>query len=253
MKITIVYDNETIRDELKNDWGFSCYIDTSTDDKNGNKILFDTGANGDIFLSNMKTLKINPKEIDTVFISHDHWDHTGGLARILDSMDNKKLNTIIYILPSFSQDIKQTIKSKGFLYSEIIDFSEIRDDVYSTGPLHSGDGKYKEIGSIKEQSMMIRTPKGLVIIGGCSHPGIENIVRHVHDWFPKENIYMVFGGFHMLDYSDDEIMNVIKLFKELGVERVMPCHCTGDRAKSIFVREFGNDCLVCGAGKVIDV
>ena len=250
MKITIVYDNETIRDELKNDWGFSCYIDTSTDDNNGNKILFDTGANGDILLSNLEKLNIDPKDIDTVFISHNHWDHTGGLAKILDNMDNKKLNTIVYVLPSFSDNIKQTIKSKGFLYSEIIDFSEIRDDVYSTGPLHSGDGKYK---GIEEQSMVIRTDKGLVIIGGCSHPGIENIVRHVHTWLPKENIYMVLGGFHMLDYSDDEIMNVIKLFKELGVEKVMPCHCTGDRAKSIFAREFGNNCLVCGAGKVIDV
>jgi len=250
MKLTIVYDNETIRDELKNDWGFSCYVDTSTDDNDSNKILFDTGANGDILLSNMKKLNIDPKDIDTVFISHNHWDHTGGLAKLLDNMDNKRLNTIVYLLPSFPTDVKRTVKEKGFLYSEIIAFSEIRDGVYSTGPLLAGDSGYK---GIDEQSMIIRTRKGLIIIGGCSHPGIENIVERVHTWFPKERIHLVLGGFHMTGYSDDEIMNVIKLFKRLGVRKVMACHCTGDRAKSLFIREFEDDCTFCGVGRTVDV
>jgi len=307
MRITIVYDNEALRNrnDLTPDWGFSCFIETGIDtecnmedgenknnknmeagkyknnnkeegkNKNNknmkegknnknmkegknnknmkegrnnknmeegkNKILFDTGASGELLLKNMKNLGINPKDIDTVFISHDHGDHTGGLNKLLDEMDNKKLNTIIYVLPSFSESLKNMIKDKGFLYSEVISFSQIRDDVYSTGPL----------GALKEQSMILRTNKGLIVIGGCSHPGIENIVDKVHKWFPKDKIYLVMGGFHMSGYPENKIIEVINKFKQIGVKKVMPCHCTGDMAKNLFIRDFKDDCITCGAGLVV--
>lgn len=246
MRIVVLYDNNlssgdyrSENSNLKEDWGFSCYIDTGE-----NKILFDTGGKGNILLNNMRVLGIDPKEVDTVFLSHSHNDHTGGLVDLLDNMENK-LNTIIYLLPSFPEDIKKIIRDKGFLYSEIIDFSEIRYGVYSTGPMEGGN--------IGEHAMIIRSENGMIIVSGCAHPGIINIVKKVHEWFPNEKIYLVMGGFHMIGYSDDEIMDVITFFKSLGVEKVMPCHCTGDRAKSLFISVFKNDCLICGVGRIVNV
>ena len=78
MKITIVYDNTTTRDDLIADWGFACYVETD-----GKRILFDTGGDGKILLHNMNNLGIDPREIETVFISHNHFDHIGGLSEIL--------------------------------------------------------------------------------------------------------------------------------------------------------------------------
>jgi len=78
MKITIIYDNEVWKEGLRADWGFSCLVEAYN-----KKILFDTGANGSILLDNMRKLDINPTEIDDVFISHAHWDHTGGLLDFL--------------------------------------------------------------------------------------------------------------------------------------------------------------------------
>ena len=92
MKVTIIYDNTTLKTELKADWGFSALIEIKE-----RKILFDTGANGRILLSNMEKLGINPKEIEEVFISHSHFDHTGGLSAFLDQNNKVK----VWVPPSF--------------------------------------------------------------------------------------------------------------------------------------------------------
>ena len=88
MKLTIIYDNEVYKKDigLKSDWGFSCIIETEDE-----TILFDTGARGKILLSNMEKLDINPKEINTIVISHEHWDHNGGLKTLVPLVNEVKL------------------------------------------------------------------------------------------------------------------------------------------------------------------
>ena len=199
MKITVVYDNETTKSALKPDWGFSCFIE------NKKNHLSDTGANSDILLSNMKVLGIKPEDIDIVFLSHNHWDHVDGLNALVS------LNTKIKVYhPDFSLKPKEVI-----------------ENITTTGML-----------SGIEQSLIINTDKGLVVVTGCSHPGLENILD-VARKFGK--IYAVIGGFHGFDKFD--ILKDVELF--------LPCHCT--QHKKEICRLYPENCSVCGAGKIVEI
>ena len=164
MIITIVFDNEA-PSKFKSDWGFSCLVETSS-----TTLLFDTGANGDILLENMKKLNIDPQKIQVVMLSHDHWDHTGGLSKILSVNPN-----VIILKPTFSMAPM-----------------EIYPKLMTTGILHSWSG-------IKEQSLICKTDKGQLVITGCSHPGLEKIINVAKKF---GNIYAVIGGFHGFDKFD---------------------------------------------------
>jgi len=212
MKITIVYDNTAFRKDLQSDWGFSALIE----EKNTPKILFDTGGDGQILLSNMKKLEIDPISIDEVFISHAHFDHTGGLSEFLNI--NKRAK--IYIPPSF-----HGLKNREVVVIEKP--TKIHKNVFSTGEL-------EEI----EQSMGILTDKGIVLIVGCSHPYMGNILDAAKQ-FGK--IYAVIGGMH--GFSEFE------LFKDL--ELICPIHCTQYKAelKKLYPQKY----VEGGAGKIIEI
>lgn len=179
MKFIITYNNEA-RKGFNSGWGFSCFIDA--DNK---KILFDTGAEPQGLLSNMNKLNINPEDIDIVIISHNHWDHTGGLSAFLVENKNKAhlINPADYSGPT-----------------------NITESVYSTGPLKSFLGP-------EEQSLFIETKKGLVVIVGCSHPGVDQILQ-VAEKYGK--IHAIIGGFH--GFSNLDALE--------GISLIGACHCT---------------------------
>ena len=93
MKITIIYDNVSLDPALEADWGFAALVEAC-----GQSILFDTGASGRLLLENMEKLNISPQAIGEIFISHDHWDHTGGLEQIL-----KRKPVRVYVPDTFSK------------------------------------------------------------------------------------------------------------------------------------------------------
>jgi len=175
MKITIVYDNEA-NAGLKSGWGFSCLVEAQE------KILFDTGDSGKNLIYNLRQLNIQPESVAAVVISHNHWDHTGGLKEFLKLNNNAKV-----FHPRFFS--KPTGISPG---------------VHSTGAL----GTF-----IKEQSLVINTQQGNIIITGCAHPGLENITEKAGQ---LGTIYGVVGGFH--GFSRFEKLQKIEL--------IAPCHCT---------------------------
>ena len=200
VKLTIVYDNEVFQGGLRAGWGLSCLVEIEE-----TKVLFDTGADGEILLYNMDKLNINPKDIDAVFLSHNHWDHTGGLQSLL----NVKPDIKIY-RPNFSS------KSKEFLPNLIT------------------AGMLADI----EQSLMIKTTKGLVVVGGCSHPGLENILNVARK---QGKIYAVLGGFHGFNK-----FNALQ-----DVSLILPCHCTQYKQKILAL--YPQNSSKCGAGKIIDI
>ncbi len=228
MKITVIFDNYPYEEGLATDWGFSCLIQGAE-----KTILFDTGADGDILLSNMKKLGIEPKIVDTVFLSHEHWDHTGGLNAFLCGNPD----CFIYLLESFST----SFEAKN--YKKVNESMEICENIYSTGELGN---------QIKEQSLILKTDKGLVIITGCAHSGIINIIKKAKELF-KQEIYLVMGGFHLAELSDAEIQEIINDFKCLGVKLVSPSHCSGDRTIELFHQCYGKDFIKLGVGKVIEI
>lgn len=233
ISIKIVFDNYQINPDLTTSWGFGCVIKTP-----GESILFDTGGDGSILLSNMKKMNIDPNEINVVAISHIHSDHEGGLRGFLEKNGNVK----VYIPSSFPNSIREKIKSYGAEYQNVKDSIKICDNVYTTGELG---------GRIKEQSLILDTKKGLVIITGCAHPGIVNIAEKTKQIFPDKNIFLIMGGFHLSGASDLELKNIIKSLKKIGVQKAAPSHCSGDRCRELFKEEFGDNYIESGAGKII--
>jgi len=211
MKITIIYDNTSFRKDLKSDWGFSALVEIKE-----RKILFDTGANGRILLYNMEKLKINPEEIEDIFISHLHWDHMGGLTSFL-----RLNNQVRCWIPSYFSEAED---AKEFI--EVKKPARLYEGIHSTGELEG-----------IEQSLCIETEKGIVIIVGCSHPKIEHILR-VGSQFGK--VYGIIGGLHG---------NRPESLKDLNL--ICPTHCT--QYKSEIRSLYPEKCIEGGAGKVIEI
>ncbi len=212
MKVTIIYDNTAFREDLQPDWGFSALIEV----ENIPKILFDTGTDGRILLSNMEKLEIDPAPIEEVFISHSHFDHTGGLSEFLKVNQKAKF----YVPPSFSGPGNREIIS-------LAKANKIHENVFSTGEL---DGI--------EQSMGIITDKGIVLIVGCSHPYMGHILDAARQ-FGK--IYGIIGGLH--GFSKFE------LFEDL--ELICPTHCTQHKAE--LKRLYPQKYIEGGAGRIIEI
>ncbi|OQX82882.1 MAG: MBL fold metallo-hydrolase [Candidatus Omnitrophica bacterium 4484_49] len=224
MKVTIITDNTVYDKKLRSEWGFSALIEVENTPhpepeqvRSRVKILFDTGASGEVLLYNMSKLNIDPKRIECVFISHDHWDHTGGLKDFLKLNDRVKL----YVPQHFSSklDVKEFIKVKESL--------KIYENVFSTGELMR-----------IEQSLILKLDKGLVVIAGCSHPGVGNILKSASK-FGK--VFALIGGLHGFREFD--------LIKNL--ELVCATHCTQykEEIKKLYPDKF----VEGGSGKIIEI
>jgi len=233
IEITVIYDNYPFKPGLKTSWGFSCVVRGTE-----KTILFDTGGNGSVLLSNMKKLEIDPQEIDLVVLSHIHGDHVEGL----DDFLGQNAEVDVYLPQSFSRNFKEKVRHYGAYVFEVQESIKICGDTYSTGVLGMG---------IKEQALILRTEQGIIIITGCAHPGIVNIINNAKDLL-KEEILLVMGGFHLMGQSQGSIENIISQFKTLGVCFVGPCHCSGDLTRQLFQKEYAENYINIGVGKVID-
>ena len=192
MILKILYDN-SLKNPYISGWGFSCYLEVEED-----KIIFDTGWNGNILLSNMKLMGINPNEINKIILSHSHWDHIGGLNHLI----KYEAEPDVYLPQSFSINLKNEIKR----YANVIEISsqrKISDTIWTTGEL--GD-------KIKEQSLIINSEKGNIVLTGCAHSGLNNIIKSSKN---LGKIHAIIGGFH------DSEVDLLK-----NIPMVMPCHCT---------------------------
>jgi len=232
--ITITYDNNEYDERLETAWGFSCLVEGMEE-----TILFDTGGDGALLLRNMRTLGIDPGIVDTVVISHIHGDHVGGLSSFLEESPA----VTVYLPQSFPEDIKDATSEAGAEIIEVGEPVEICEHVHSTGEL--GDW-------IKEQSLVIETPQGLVVITGCAHPGVVNIVRQAKELVEGE-VHLVLGGFHLGGSSEVKIAGIVEDFQQLGVQKVAPCHCSGDVARRLFKEAYGEDFTLAGVGSRLKI
>ena len=233
MKMTVVYDNNAYDPRLRTAWGFACLVE-----RGDLILLFDTGGDAATLLSNMETLGLDPAEIDIVVLSHIHGDHVGGLGGILAVNEE----TTVYLPRSFPASFKEQAKSYAHVV-EVHEPMEIAEGIYTTGEMGAG---------IIEQSLVVATDPGLVVISGCAHPGIVNIVAKAKETM-REEVHLVMGGFHLGGASQATIEGIVEDFRKLGVQKAAPCHCSGDRAREMFAAEYGEDFIEAGVGKVLDI
>jgi len=233
--ITVIYDNNPFLKGLQTDWGFACLVEVGK-----TKLLFDTGDNGNILLSNMAKLNIDPKSIDFIFLSHFHHDHTGGLSEFL----KKNPDVTIYYPQSFPIQLIEEMKKSDAVLVPISSFQELQTNIFSLGELD---------GVIPEQSLAIRSPKGIAVITGCAHPGIIKILEMAKSFFSDESIYLAIGGFHLHHLSKDEINNTINKIFKMEILTVAPSHCSGDLARKMFKKVYDDNYIEIGTGRVIKI
>jgi 7,8-dihydropterin-6-yl-methyl-4-(beta-D-ribofuranosyl)aminobenzene 5'-phosphate synthase len=234
LRITVVYDNNRSAPGISPDWGFACLV-TGTP----RPVLFDTGGSGTILLGNLGRLGIDPGEIGVIFLSHFHGDHTGGLTQLLQ----KNKNVTVCHPASFPGKFREALRRASIKTLAVRAATKIDDGVYSTGELGTW---------IKEQSLMIPTEKGTVLITGCAHPGIVNIVAAAKAILGSD-VYLVMGGFHLGGLVENELVEIINAFKKLNVTSVGPCHCSGDTARRLFKNAYNRYYMNIGAGSVINL
>ena len=223
-EVLILYDNQAIRDDLLPSHGFSCLLRTA----GGERVLFDTGESGPLLLANMGRLGIEPQSIQKVVLSHEHYDHVGGLSALLPYLTDAE----IFILSSFSSAFEHTITSFQVRVKRVGQATEIASGLFSTGEV---------AGTTGEQGLVIAGEKKALFLGGCCHPGVVKMVE-VAARITGQPVGGVLGGLHLYKSTDRAIVAVLRGLKDLGVDMIAPCHCTGfmgiDVAKELWESGF---------------
>jgi 7,8-dihydropterin-6-yl-methyl-4-(beta-D-ribofuranosyl)aminobenzene 5'-phosphate synthase len=230
--ITILFDNIPYDDGCATSGGYSCLVEVP-----GTVILFDTGGNGPVLLENMEHLGIDPGAVDIVLLSHEHWDHTGGLDGFLDSNPE----VYVYIPGTFGGEIRDVLSKHGIESVDVDRPVEIAPGVRSCGVM--GDAIY-------EQAISIATDRGPIVITGCAHPGIADITVKAKELAGRAPL-LVMGGWHLGGSSKARIDAIIETFDEMGVRHVAPSHCTGEGVIALFEEAYGERFIVSGAGKIL--
>lgn len=230
--VRVVYDNNPYAEDLKADWGFACVIETPS-----KVILFDTGADGAILLENMSKMNVKISDIDSIVISHDHYDHTGGLQTFL----SEKSDVEVMIPASFSESFKDDVRRNGAQLIEVKESQEICDGVFVSGEID---------GAIKEQCLIVETKDCFTVVTGCAHPGIVKMVEEARKIVGNKRFF-VLGGFHLFKDSKPSIVGVVEQLERMDVVGWGPCHCSGDDIREYLKQRYKQQYVDVGVGKVL--
>lgn len=231
--VTIIYDNYQADKRLGTDWGFACLVEYR-----GQKVLFDTGRKAALYEENVKKLDIHPEEIPSLFISHEHMDHTAGIPWVTEV--NPSVNC--YLPSTYAAQLKAIDRlpanSRG-----------IMEPMHLYGPFYSTGDHFE---SFNEQGLVVKTDQGGVLITGCGHPGPVEMVKVAEEDLGIK-IKAVIGGLHLLQTPESEVEEIAAVLKTMGVEQICPTHCTGDHSISVLKHSFGDDFIRGGTGRVITI
>jgi 7,8-dihydropterin-6-yl-methyl-4-(beta-D-ribofuranosyl)aminobenzene 5'-phosphate synthase len=229
--VTIIYDNYQDDQNLGTDWGFACLVEYL-----GNKLLFDAGRNADLYKENVKKLDIHPEEIPTLFISHEHGDHTAGMSWIMEMNPSVKC----YLPASYAEQLK----ARGTLPPHS---KGLEKPTHLYGPFYSTGDNFA---AFREQGLVIKTEKGGVLLTGCGHPGALPMIAVAEEELGIE-IHTLIGGLHLMNKSGQEMDQLAASLKEMGIKYICPTHCTGDKSIASLRASFGDGYISGGTGKEI--
>lgn len=275
LEITTLSENTAGLGNFLGEWGLSMLVETD-----GPNILFDTGQS--ISAShNADILGIDLSQIDKIVLSHGHFDHTGGLRQILRRM-RKEIEIIAhpdiwavkYGRREGEEDRytgipfhRQTLESLGARFNLTTESVRLTDNIMTTGEVPmvtdyeeiepylvvKEDDGFKRDMLLDDQALIINTEPGLVVILGCAHRGIINTLYHAQQLTGVKVIHTVLGGCHLMDASEQRVWLTIATLKELGVQRLGVCHCTGLPASAIMAQQFGDKFFFNNAGTRISL
>lgn len=266
IRITTLVDDTALGGGLLAEHGLSFWIEYG--DK---RILFDTGQS-DILVQNAKTLGINLAETDAIVLSHGHYDHTGGLPTVLDIASKAK----IYLHPAatepkFSRKVpgaksigmshlaKKAVQKRHVIWTatpaQIFPGMSVTGQVPRLNNFEDVGGAFfvdenyqKPDELLDDQTLFIESAKGLVVVLGCAHSGVINTLDYISNLTSQNKIYAVIGGMHLLNASRIRIANTIEAFKKYEIQKIVPLHCTGQKAMGDLKNTFGDKCSFLGAG-----
>ena len=277
MKLTILIDNYVDLQKLKAEHGLSILIEDGNE-----KILFDCGQS-DLVLSNAKVLGIDLSGITKIVLSHGHYDHTGGLLPLLKYL-NKEID--IYAHPlifeeKFSKykdfngfntnryigigERAQTYEKKGARFLLSKEPIQISDNICFSGQINKDSKEEPEdLFFIKKNnnfitdpmhddiSIFINLPELLIVVTGCAHSGILNILNRLKDLKLNDKNLAIIGGLHLSKKDNTFIDNIISELKKYNIKLLVPMHCTGFSAFGKLANSFGNNCVIGSVGKVLE-
>lgn len=267
-RVTILYDAFGSNPAMQKDWGYSALIEYG-----GKRVLFDTGNNAEVFAHNVKAARADLKRLDFVVISHRHLDHTAGLSHLLRVNHQVR----IYVPQEVLGGVFGTSAPSSFYRKEAALPKQMRyydaqppekivlgsawvganfehiDKTQEVAPgmfLISTISETAGTKEMRELSLAIRTPDGLVLIVGCSHPGIERIVEAATAI--DKRVRLVFGGFHLPAAKDEDVSRIATTLHDVfKVEKLAPGHCTGEPAFALFQKTWDQSYVYAGLGSVI--
>lgn len=230
LEIRILFDNTSARADLSRSWGFSALVDFR-----GRRVLFDSGCDPILLLEHMEKMQIDPKSIEQAVISHHHDDHRRGIHWVYEKNPAMK----VHYLDCFPDEAFREAATVKMKPNRVKEPFEVVPGIFSTGVIE---------GLPSEQALLIETSQGLVMLVGCSHPGIVKMVEAAQRQRKKESVRLLLGGLHLLRTPPEEIRKTVNRLLELKVAGVMPAHCTGDVATEMFLSAYGKQ-FTAGAGR----
>ena len=268
-RVTILYDSFGKNPALTLDWGFAALIEYG-----GKRILFDTGNNAQIFEHNVKALGVDLRNLDFVVISHRHADHTSGIAYLLTINPRIKIyvpdepwglfargvgNDFYRKDPSLPADMRyygghppEILEAgtpwPGGNFIPVNQKTEVAPGIFILSGVSTTPGTLE----LKELSLAIKSPQGLILIVGCSHPGVEHIMQEATTIDSHLNI--LFGGLHQIQKLDPEVKRIATVLRDqYKLEWVAPGHCTGEPEFAALKKAFGDHYVYAGVGTIIDL
>ena len=276
MKITCVVDDRAQAGSgCKAEHGAAFVIE-----RDGRHVLFDTGQS-DLLIRNAQTRGINLGRVDAIVLSHGHYDHTGGLATVLDvgpgaiiflhpaalkpKFTGRDTSVRDIGMPDLVKDIVRTKADKG----EVVltkEPTEVSRGLYVTGQIprvndfEGADSSFfvdkysRDVDKLPDdQAMFFDSPKGLVVLLGCAHSGVVSTMHYIAKLSGLKRIYAVLGGMHLRNASKGRIERTISVFREYDVQKIGIAHCTGTNAMKQFQIAFPDKCFVCSAGTQVNL